>query len=198
MADTKHRILEEAVRLFAREGYEAVSLDELAKAVGIKAPSLYKHFRSKRDIFDHILLEMEKRDAESAAECRLPVDTQEDMPEAYENSMVEDLLAFCKRQIRYWTEDGFASSFRKMLTLEQYRSSEMNELYHQYLGTGPLEYTAELLGSREAALALYGPMYLLYSVYDVAEDGDAVLAQFEAHLKRWREWYNQQSGRFEG
>ena len=40
---TKQRILAEAVSLFAKEGYEAVSVEQIAKAVGIKAPSLYKH-----------------------------------------------------------------------------------------------------------------------------------------------------------
>lgn len=40
---TKQRILTEAVKLFSKEGYAAVSVDQIAKAVGIKAPSLYKH-----------------------------------------------------------------------------------------------------------------------------------------------------------
>ena len=81
-------------------------------------------------------------------------------------SSVKDLIAFSKQQIRYWTEDDFASSFRKMLTVEQYRSQEMNALYHQYLGVGPLKYVADLLGSQAEALAFYGPMHLLYSIYD--------------------------------
>mgnify|MGYP006943339052 CR=1 FL=1 len=34
----------------------------------------------------------------------------------------------------YWTEDDFASSFRKMLTIEQFRSEGMQKLYQQYLG----------------------------------------------------------------
>ena len=69
------------------------------------------------------------------------------MPEAYERSSIEDLITFSKQQFRYWTENDFAASFRKMLTVEQYRSEEMNSLYHQYLGAGPLKYTADLLGS---------------------------------------------------
>jgi AcrR family transcriptional regulator len=187
MDTTKHRILEEAVRLFAREGYEAVSVDEIAGAVGIKAPSLYKHYRSKRDIFDHILREMERRDADNASECEVPTGTITDMPETYMQSTVGNLLTFCRRQFRYWTEDDFAAAFRKMLTVEQYRSDEMNALYHQYLGSGPLQYTADLLGSKEAALALYGPMYLLYSVYDAEHDKDAVFARLDEHLKNWQE-----------
>ena len=168
---TKERIMTEAVKLFAKEGYEAVSVDQIAKAVGIKAPSLYKHYKNKRAIFDSILRFMEQRDGEQAAACSLPEGTAE--------------VTFSKQQFRYWTEDDFAASFRKMLTVEQYRSEEMNSLYHQYLGAGPLKYTADLLGSEEEALLFYGPMYLLYSVYDKAENKASVHALLDAHLERW-------------
>lgn len=36
--DTKEKILEEALKLFSMKGYEAVSVGEIAKAVGIKSP----------------------------------------------------------------------------------------------------------------------------------------------------------------
>ena len=182
---TKHRIMTEAVKLFSKEGYEAVSVDQIAKAVGIKAPSLYKHYKNKRDIFDNILRIMAQQDAENATTCSLPEGTADSMPEAYERSSIADLVTFSKQQFRYWTEDEFASSFRKMLTLEQYRSEEMNGLYHQYLGAGPLNYVADLLGSQEEALAFYGPMYLLYSVYDNAADKAPVYALLNTHLERW-------------
>ena len=183
--DTKEKILTEALRLFSENGYAAVSVGQIAEAVGIKAPSLYKHYKSKRDIFDHILLEMAQRDAANAAACSLPEDSMEAAPEAYAQSSIHDLIVFSRQQFRYWTEDEFASRFRRMLTVEQYHSVEMNALYHQYLGSGPLQYTADLLGSKEDALLFYGPMHLLYSVYDNADDKSSVLAMLEAHLKRW-------------
>lgn len=185
-ATTKQRILTEAVKLFSKEGYEAVSVDQIAKAVGIKAPSLYKHYKNKRDIFDSILRVMEQRDEEHALACSLPQGTAEVMPEAYERSSTENLIAFSKQQFRDWTEDDFASSFRKMLTVEQFRSKEMNDLYHRYLGTGPLGYVTDLLGSQTEALLFYGPMHLLYSVYDDADDKASVYTLLDAHLERWR------------
>ena len=181
---TKQKILLEALKLFAKEGYEAVSVEQIAKAVGIKAPSLYKHYKSKQDIFDSILRRMEERDREQAAACDVPEDTIEVMPEAYEDTSLDALIAFSKTMFRYWTEDEFASLMRKMLTVEQYRSEETNQLYHQYLGAGPLSYVADLLSSQEKALLLYSPMHLLYSVYDSAEDKMAVLALLDEHLER--------------
>ena len=62
----------------------------------------------------------------------------------------------------------------------------MNALYHQYLGSGPLNYVADLLGSQTEALRFYGPMYLLYSVYDDADDKASVQALLDAHLARWQ------------
>ncbi len=187
MEPTKQRILMEAIRLFAADGYEAVSVEKIARAVGIKAPSLYKHYRSKQDIFSSILREMERRDAENANACNVPEGTTDTMPEAYRHAAQDDLIAFCRHMFRYWTEDEFAASFRRMLTVEQYRSQEMNALYHQYLGAGPLQYTADLLGSMQRALSLYGPMYLLYSAYDAAEDKDEIKRMWEDHLRAWTE-----------
>ena len=69
---TKERILSEALTLFAQKGYEAVSVEEIAAAVGIKAPSLYKHYKGKRDIFDHIVTHMNQQDAARAQALRLP------------------------------------------------------------------------------------------------------------------------------
>ncbi|MBE5798548.1 MAG: TetR/AcrR family transcriptional regulator [Clostridiales bacterium] len=183
---TKRRILSESLNLFSRDGYEAVSVEQIANAVGIKAPSLYKHYRSKRDIFCSILQTMEQRDRENAAACSLPEMTMDMDPQAYAQASVADLITFSRMQFRYWTEDEFAASFRRMLTVEQYRSEEMNRLYHQYLGSGPLSYVADLLGSQEEALLLYGPMHMLYSVYDEAQDKSSVLTLLDTHLERWK------------
>lgn len=49
------------MRLFSQSGYDAVSVERIASAVGIKAPSLYKHFKSKQEIFDAIVAETYRR-----------------------------------------------------------------------------------------------------------------------------------------
>lgn len=187
--DTKQRILFEALRLFARDGYEAVSVESIAAAVGIRAPSLYKHYRSKREIFDSILREMERLDAENAERFSLPTQTKEAAPGTYEGVSAEAVMAFCEQMFRYWTQDEFAAAFRRMLTVEQYRSGEMNALYHQYLGTGPLQYTADLLGSEEAALALYAPMHLLYGAADSADNPEEVCRMLTHYLEAWCKQY---------
>lgn len=59
--NTKERILDEALTLFAEKGYGNVYVEQIAEAVGIKAPSLYKYYKSKREIFNAILEEMKNR-----------------------------------------------------------------------------------------------------------------------------------------
>jgi AcrR family transcriptional regulator len=58
-SDTKERILLAAVILFAKRGYAAVSVRDIAKEVGIKASSLYYHYTSKDEIFADILNRIE-------------------------------------------------------------------------------------------------------------------------------------------
>ena len=64
--DTKQRILDEALTLFSEKGYANVFVGDIAERVGIKAPSLYKHYKSKRAIFDAIIEEMNRRFEEQA------------------------------------------------------------------------------------------------------------------------------------
>lgn len=190
MSDTKERILLSALRLFARDGYEAVSVSDIAGALGMTKGALYKHYRNKRDIFDSILRRMERQDAEQAAACQVPGGEKERMEDAYENASPTSIVAFSKAMFRYWTEDEFASQFRKMLTLEQYRSEEMGQLYQQYLAAGPLQYLTDLFAAQgipqpqKRAGEYYAPLYLLCGVYDGAADKEAVLALADECLEK--------------
>jgi AcrR family transcriptional regulator len=48
------RLYETAIELFGRRGFHAVSVRELADALGIKPPSLYAHVASKQDLLFQI------------------------------------------------------------------------------------------------------------------------------------------------
>lgn len=188
MSETKDHILLAALSLFARDGYEAVSVRQIAAELGMTKGALYRHYINKQDIFHHILLRMEQRDAENAAAFSLPEGTLHDMPEQYRSASLSQFIAYSKAQFRYWTQDSFAAPFRRMLTLEQYRSETMGALYQQYLASGPLDYVADLLSSlgipqpRFAASQLYAPMFLFYNIYDHSEDKEAVLREVDRNL----------------
>ena len=190
MKATKEDILLTSLHLFARDGYEAVSVSQIAGELGMTKGALYRHFESKRDIFDHILRRMEQGDADQAEDHDMPEGTVTDTPEAYQNLSVKDFLHYSLDMFAYWTEDDFASSFRKMLTIEQFRNEEMQGLYQQYLAAGPLAYVKDLFVNmgvecaEEKALQFYSCMFFFYSLYDGSEDKKGIKRQFEQVISR--------------
>lgn len=190
--DTKGRILSAALELFSKRGYEAVTVEQIAQTVGIKAPSLYKHFKSKRDIFDSIVCRMEQTDALRAREFGLPEAAPDEMAEEYRQASMRQLIDFSKAQFTYWTEDDFSSNFRKLLTLEQYRDPDMQKLYQQYLSEGPLSYVADLFKSwqidapEQKATEFFAPMFLMYSLYDGGIARETLKQALNAHFDSFR------------
>ena len=190
MGNRKEEILIVALHLFARDGYEAVSVSQIAGELDMTKGALYRHYKSKRDIFDCIVQRMEQQDSEQARQNEVPEESIEKVPEEYQNVSVEDFVGYSKSMFEYWTEDDFASSFRKMLTIEQFRSEEMQNLYQQYLVSGPAEYVKDLFKNmkiknpEENAVKFYANMFFYYSMYDGAADKAKVKCQFEQMLNK--------------
>ena len=63
MGNRKEEILIVALHLFARDGYEAVSVSQIAGELDMTKGALYRHYKSKRDIFDCIVQRMSSRTA---------------------------------------------------------------------------------------------------------------------------------------
>lgn len=156
------------------------------------------HEKCKRDIFECIVERMEQGDSEQAAEYDMPEDNKESMPDQYKTVSLEEFVEYSKSMFAYWTEDDFASSFRKMLTIEQFRSEEMQGLYQQYLSSGPAAYVKDLFESmgiahaEENAVRFYATMYFYYSVYDGADDKEKVKNEFASAIGSMaQEWIKQ-------
>ena len=190
MRNRKEEIMIVALHLFARDGYEAVSVSQIAGELDMTKGALYRHYKSKRDIFDCIVHRMEQQDGERARENEVPEESIEKTPEEYQNVSLDDFVEYSKSMFEYWTEDDFASSFRKMLTIEQFRSEEMQNLYQQYLVSGPAEYVKDLFKNmeiknpEEEAVKFYANMFFYYSVYDGATDKTKAKCQFEYMLDK--------------
>ena len=126
---TKQKILDKALELFSTQGYDSVSVGEIAKAVGIKAPSLYNHFPGKQAIFDAIV---ESTAAQYEADTdKIDIHVQnakQDIPVFTE--ITADALFEKVRQIfEYSLHNETISRFRRMMTIEQFRSPELAALY---------------------------------------------------------------------
>lgn len=191
--ETKERILETALELFAQSGYLGTSMSDIAARLGITKAALYKHYAGKQEILDRIVQRMNELDAARAAAYEMPGAAPEGFVQAYLNTPLDRIRAYSTAQFDHWTREPFSANFRKMLTLEQYRDARLAQLYQENLASGPVKYMAAifrpLTDSDETAMQLaldfYGPMYLLYSVYDGAADQSAVAPMLEAHIDRF-------------
>lgn len=193
--DTKGRILEAALELFAQSGYLGTSMSDISKQLGITKGALYKHYSSKQEILDSIVELMNKSDYERAEEYEMPETQPDGLSKEYRQTPIESIRTFSEAQFDYWTKEPFSANFRKMLTLEQYRDSKLAGLYHDYLATGPTEYMAAIFRrltetddeAMHLALEFYGPMFLLYSVYDGVKDKESVTSLLHTHIDRFIE-----------
>lgn len=63
--------------------------------------ALYRHYKSKRDIFDCIVERMEQGDSEHAAEYDMPEDDKESMPDQYKTVSLEEFVEYSKSMFAY-------------------------------------------------------------------------------------------------
>lgn len=191
--DTKERILEAALELFAQNGYLGTSMNDIAARLGFTKAALYKHYASKQEILDRIVERMNRLDDERAEAYEMPEAETDGFAEAYMHTPIQRIRAYSLAQFDHWTKEEFPANFRKMLTLEQYRDPKLAQLHRDYLAGGPLEYMAAIFRrltdtdeeAMQLALDFYGPMYLLYSVYDAAEEKETVAPMLAAHIRRF-------------
>ena len=166
--DTTQRILDKALELFSTQGYDSVSVGEIAKAVGIKAPSLYNHFSSKQAIFDAIVESTAAQYEADTDKINIHVqNVQKDIPIFTE--ITEDALFEKVRQIfEYSLHNDTISRFRRMMTIEQFRSPELAALYSKRYVERILHYHAGIFRALIAAGEI------------AAEDPDALAMMYVA------------------
>ena len=140
--DTKQKILDKALELFSTQGYDSVSVGEIAKAVGIKAPSLYNHFPSKQAIFDAIVESTAKQYESDTGKINIHVQNVAQDISVF-TGITEDALFEKVRQIFvYSLHNETICNFRRMMTIEQFRSPELAALYSKRYVERMIDYHA--------------------------------------------------------
>ena len=56
-SDTRERLLGAAIELFGSRGFDATSMKDIANEVGIKAPAVYNHYKSKEELLAEAVAE---------------------------------------------------------------------------------------------------------------------------------------------
>ena len=170
--DTKQLITDRALELFAERGYDAVSVGDIAAAVGIKAPSLYNHFVGKEAIFNAIVQDVADRYEQDTDKKHIHVqDVAQDVASMHgiTAKQLRDKLRwiFC-----YSLHDNRVRLFRKLMTREQFRSSEIAQLYTKRYVDRMVAYHADIFRS------------LIASGEIVAVDPDALAAMYVAPINQ--------------
>ncbi len=202
--DTKKKILDVALTLFSEKGYGNVYVGQIAEGVGIKAPSLYKHYKSKQDIFEAILEEMRNRYDKEAAQLNMTGNDFLIDSELYNNISEDELVKMGIGLFSFFLHDEYECKFRKMLTIEQFSNKELAELFsHQYFNE-PLKYQTGLLqllimqghmkneDTNVMALQFFAPIYLLMTVCDREPQREAEALQIlEKHIRQFNRMYKE-------
>ena len=205
--DTRQKILAKALELFSVHGCDAVSVGQIAAAVGIKAPSLYNHFPSKRAIFDAIV---EATAAQYEADTdKIDIHVQnarEDIPVF--TRITEDGLLEKVRQIFFYSlHNETIRRFRRMMTIEQFRSPELAALFSERYVDRMISYHAGIFRSLIAggeirdedpdtlAWMYVSPVITLLSVCDRQPEREAEsLEKLDAHVKLFFRTFNIERG----
>ncbi|MCC0673113.1 TetR/AcrR family transcriptional regulator [Clostridioides sp. ES-S-0145-01] len=197
--DTKKVILKVALKLFSERGYDGVGIRDISKEIGIRESALYKHYSGKQDIFDSILKDIEHRYQEEFSTI-LPENMTNIFSE--ENDVREELFRISITMFNFYLKTEYGSQLRRMLTLEQYRTSEAGKFFRELIIDKGLDYISGVFTSlindgvyidadpMVMALQFYSPLYLLLSKYDnQPEKHEEAISFLEKHITIFNKIY---------
>jgi AcrR family transcriptional regulator len=115
---TKQRILDEALTLFAKNGYDGTGVDLIAERVGIKGPSLYKHYKGKEEILNALIDAAEERYEEYfGSEKHIGK-----LPQSR-----EEFIKVTMERISFTMRDPVIRKMRMLFVQEQFRNERISE-----------------------------------------------------------------------
>ena len=190
---TKERILYAALDLFSEKGYDGVGVDLIAENVGLKGPSLYRHYKGKEDIFNSLIDLAISHYEEGFGLKKNPEELPKSMDELVENAL---------EKIKFTMHDDIVQKTRRILAMEQFRNKRMAELtsyYHlenlqqMYAGifAGLMEKGILKKDDPESlALEFVSPVSLLIHMYDrQPERKEEVLNKIRKHFEHFLKEY---------
>lgn len=178
--DTKEKILEEALKLFSINGFEAVSIRTIADCVGIGNSALYKHFKNKREIFDSIVEMLMKRYMEQCSMITAQI------------RGLADVKKCCLAMFEYQTKNEEIVAFRRLLLLEKFKDPNIAAIYKKFFVDIPVENQVNIFLELQKeglmiegdvkvfAMELYAPFYLYHFV---EHEEDELIELYNKHLE---------------
>jgi AcrR family transcriptional regulator len=205
---TREKILYEALTLFSSYGYEAVTIREIAGAVGIKESSLYNHFKNKRNILDTIVRETFQRYQKTLESLQVPKTGDPNISSLYDSFSDEAFETLCTNIFLFYLKDDYISKLRRLLTIEQYGNQELGEIFRTTFIENILDNQAKVLqqfiddgrfiqgDAYTMALHFYAPVFLLLHKYDNnTKDEAQAIEELKRHVRQYNHLYRKQNRR---
>lgn len=204
--NTREKIIYEALSLFSINGYDAVSVREIASAVKIKESSLYNHFKNKKDILNKIIEETLKRYYLTLENVKIPQSDEENVSELYNNINDNEFYDMCTKIFLFYLKDDYISKLRRLLTIEQYGNEEIGETFRYVFIDRVLETQRQVLqkfidsgrfiqgDAYTMALHFYSPVFLLLYKYDnCPENEEQAIMELKMHVSQYNAIYRRNS-----
>ena len=167
--DNRSNILDCALNLFARRGYDAVGVQELVEAAGITKPTLYHYFGSKSGLLDALLAEQFSqmyKVVEPAAKYSgdLPLTLKRIILAYFQFAC--DHAVFYRLQLALWFAPPDSQAFQAVTRVNQRQQQFLEALFEQAaLDHGNMRgrqraYAATFLGMINTYIGLYLNGYL--------------------------------------
>ena len=193
---TKEKILNSALTLFSEKGYDGVGVDLIAENVGLKGPSLYRHYKGKEDIFSSLIDMVESHYTKGFGLKNTEVGFPESMDDLIENAM---------GRIQFTMHDDVIRKTRRILAMEQFRSERMAEMTTRYHLENLQELYAIIFADmmkkgilkqddpEYLALEFVSPVTLLIHIYDRQPEREAeVLEKIRKHFEHFVKTYGEE------
>lgn len=115
--NTKTKILDAALELFSKKGYDGTSMQDIADSLHLSKTALYRHYKSKDDIFDSLINDVEAYYSWHISSRFTPIPDSTD-----------ELLNMSMRQVNFTVHDKKIIRIRKFLAQEQFRNGRIAKL----------------------------------------------------------------------
>lgn len=135
--ETRRQILDIAADLFARNGYDGISVRQIAEKAGIKESSLYNHFKNKADILETLFDEF----------VRLVPQTRSSDEEVDKMLMLMEPEEVFKSIVFHVGKSvcGTLSNTAMIINREKFRNPQAAEMYYRYMVNEPADYYERII-----------------------------------------------------
>lgn len=173
--NTREKILEVSLDMFAKQGYTAVSIRDICKQVGIKESSVYYHFKNKQSIFDEFINKF------TEIANGMIIQLENGLTDG-EGSFSDSFNSVANVFFEKYLMDDFCNKVMRVMLIEQLGNDDVCKLYQEWLLDKPLQIQSKIFqtlmnfgiipncDSQYLAIKYYSPIYFYANKWLFSEE----------------------------